>query len=198
MEVEQRLTLFDYHDSLSGVLPTPHGHHRDGIRDLSSRATSPVQGCGLTTRNAHPSGPRRPVEPGAWRHARRVREGLSGVIPHRVRSNPRLLLHGCCRRSPGDEGKPAERRASVGRWAVRHEWVRTGSMPVQIPPRGLRAALRGYSGESRHAPATLASVGSTRAVTHVSGEMTLLGDSGKAGTVNSSTMRGPKGLAGKT
>lgn len=71
-------------------------------------------------------------------------------------------------------------------------------MPDQIPPRGLRAALRGYYGESRYAPATLASVGSTCAATHASGGMTPLGDSGKAGTVNSSTMRGPKGLAGKT
>ena len=71
-------------------------------------------------------------------------------------------------------------------------------MPVQIPPRGLRAATGGYSGERRHAPATSASVGSTCTITCGSGESTLLGDSGKAGTVNSSTMRGPKGLAGKT
>lgn len=70
--------------------------------------------------------------------------------------------------------------------------------PGVIPPRGLRAASGAVAAKAAIAPATLASVGSTRAVTHGSGEMTLLGDSGKAGTVNSSTMRGPKGLAGKT
>jgi hypothetical protein len=82
-------------------------------------------------------------------------------------------------------------------WAVQCERVRAGQ-PAPIPPRGPHGVRRGYSGESRHAPATLAGVGSARTVTCEFGRMTTPGDRGRAATVNSSTMRGPKGLAGKT